>query len=128
MVCGDWRLTAWVIARLNIRNANIWKIITEDLGIQNICTKIVPRRLKNQKECCRQVCVYNLYKTCFVELSLVMSHGFLSRTRKASTKTISWSLRKIDKDTSQSHVHPILTYEDYVQLRVFFSQGQTINQ
>ena len=52
MVRGDRRLTVRMIAdELEINCDRVWKIITEDLGMQKICAKMVPKLLDNdQKE------------------------------------------------------------------------------
>ena len=57
-VRSDRRLTVRMITdKLGMNSKSVWKIITEDLGMRKICTKMVPRLLnKEQKE--RRVQVY----------------------------------------------------------------------
>ena len=52
MVHGDRRLTVRMIAdELDISCDSVWKIITEELGMWNICAKMVPKLLNDdQKE------------------------------------------------------------------------------
>ena len=58
MVRGDRRLTVRLIAdELGMNHNSVWKIITEDLGMQKVCAKMVPRLLNDdQKGRCMQVC------------------------------------------------------------------------
>ena len=58
MVCGDCWLTVRMIANEPELNCDsMWKIITEDLGMQKICAKMVPKLLDDdQKERRMEVC------------------------------------------------------------------------
>ena len=49
MVRGDRRLTVRQIAdELGMNHNSVWKIITEDLGMQKVCAKMVPRRAREE--------------------------------------------------------------------------------
>ena len=57
-VRSDHRLAVRIIAdELGMNSERVWRIITEDLGMRKICTKMVPRLLsEGQKERRVQVC------------------------------------------------------------------------
>ena len=60
--------------------------------------------------------VLRLNKTCLVQLSLVMRHGFLRTIRKSRPRAVSGSRwRNQDKSKSQSHVDHVLRREEYCQ-------------
>ena len=52
VICGYHQLTVHMIAnQLNMKKDSVCKIITEDLGMQKVCAKTVPRLLNDhQKE------------------------------------------------------------------------------
>ena len=58
MMCGYHELTVEMIAsRLDMKKDSVWTIITEDLGMWKVSTKMVPRQLNNgEKEDHMQVC------------------------------------------------------------------------
>ena len=49
---SDRRLTVCMVAtRLDMQKDSVWKIITDDSGMQKVCAKMVPRLLNaDQKE------------------------------------------------------------------------------
>ena len=69
---GDVRLTVRMTTNQNMKKNIVWKIITEDLGMQKVCTKIVPRfgyaesLRKNGAKMCQ-----NIIKRLHTELDLL---------------------------------------------------------
>ena len=51
LVRADCHLMVWMIAsELSISKETFWRIITKDLGICKICTKMIPKLLSNNPE------------------------------------------------------------------------------
>nr|XP_061792327.1 protein GVQW3-like [Nerophis lumbriciformis] len=50
-VRGDRRATVrWIASELGMNRDNVWKIITEDLTLQKVCSKLVPKRLSEDQK------------------------------------------------------------------------------
>ena len=75
--------------RLNMKKYNFWKIITEDLGICTVCSKLVPR-LQNDEQVFLDI-IERLHTK--LDLLCRIITGLLSMTRKTHGKTVCGSLQ-----------------------------------
>ncbi|CAI9547194.1 unnamed protein product [Staurois parvus] len=50
LICLDQRLSVRMMAEeLNMKRETVWQIVTEDLGMRRISTKMAPRILKEDR-------------------------------------------------------------------------------
>ena len=94
MVYGDWRLTVQMIAsQLDMKKAVFGKLSAK--SAQKWCQGCWTMIRKITAYTCvrKSSSVFKLNQTYFVELSMVMRHGFWSRTLKPSARTTSESFQ-----------------------------------
>ena len=93
LVRSDRRLTLRIISsELNLNQFTVHQILTQDLDLRKVCTKIVPKNLMTEQRPIGGMCILIFWtalkgsQNSSVALSQVMNHGFWSTTPRQNAK------------------------------------------
>ena len=101
-VRSDRRLTLRMISsELHLNRFNVLLILTQDLDMRKVCSKMVPKNLSTEQKANWRMCVLIFWtalrgsQNSSVTLSQVMNHGFWSTTLRQNAKVRSGTLQTL---------------------------------
>jgi len=102
LVRSDRRLTVRMISNeLNLNRFTIHQILTQDLDMRKVCTKMVPKNLTTEQKANWKMCFLIFWtalrgsQNASVALSQVLNHGFWSTTSRQNAKIGSGTLQTL---------------------------------